>query len=62
MKVDLFLQITDNYANALVAQLLFLQSESSHKQIMMYINSPGGSVVGGLAVYDTMMYIRPEVE
>lgn len=62
IKLDSPLQITDSYANALVAQLLFLQSESSHKQIMMYINSPGGSVVGGLAIYDTMMYIRPEVK
>lgn len=52
-------QINDQYANAIVAQLLFLQSESSHKPITMYINSPGGSVVAGLAIYDTMQYVKP---
>jgi ATP-dependent Clp protease protease subunit len=54
-------QVTDDYANAIVAQLLFLQSESSHRPVTMYINSPGGSVTAGLAIYDTMQYIRPQV-
>ena len=53
--------VTDDYANAIVAQLLFLQSQSAHRPITMYINSPGGSVTAGMAIYDTMQYIRPEV-
>jgi ATP-dependent Clp protease, protease subunit len=53
--------ITDDIANVVVAQLLFLESEDADKDIFMYINSPGGSVTAGLAIYDTMQYIRPPV-
>jgi len=53
--------ISDDMANLIVAQLLFLESEDPEKEIYLYINSPGGSVTAGLAIYDTMQYIRPEV-
>lgn len=53
--------VHDNLSSLIVAQLLFLQSESSSKPIHMYINSPGGSVTAGLAIYDTMQYIHPPV-
>jgi ATP-dependent Clp protease, protease subunit len=53
--------INDDLANLIVAQLLFLESEDPEKEIFIYINSPGGSVTSGLAIYDTMQYIRPEV-
>ncbi|CAN0888299.1 ATP-dependent Clp protease proteolytic subunit 2, mitochondrial [Linum grandiflorum] len=53
--------IDDNTAHVIVAQLLFLESESSTKPIYMYLNSPGGSVTAGLAIYDTMQYIRAPV-
>jgi ATP-dependent Clp protease protease subunit len=53
--------INDDLANLIVAQLLFLESEDPEKEIYIYINSPGGSVTAGLAIYDTMQYIRPEV-
>ncbi|XP_064386467.1 ATP-dependent Clp protease proteolytic subunit-like isoform X2 [Halichondria panicea] len=53
--------IHDEYSSLVVAQLLFLQSEDAHKPINMYINSPGGSITAGLAIYDTMEYIRPPV-
>ncbi|XP_028391011.1 uncharacterized protein LOC114515888 [Dendronephthya gigantea] len=53
--------ITDDLANIVVAQLLFLQTESAVKPIHMYINSPGGAVTAGLAIYDTMQYIRPPI-
>lgn len=53
--------IDDNVANTVIAQLLFLESEDSEKDIKLYINSPGGSVTAGLAVYDTMRYIKPDV-
>ncbi|MCX6785682.1 MAG: ATP-dependent Clp endopeptidase proteolytic subunit ClpP [Candidatus Komeilibacteria bacterium] len=53
--------IDDKVANTVIAQLLFLASEDSKKEIKMYINSPGGSVTDGLAIYDTMQYIQPEV-
>jgi len=53
--------IGDDLANLVVAQLLFLESEAPEKDIYMYINSPGGSVTAGLAIYDTMQYIKPEV-
>src|SRR3982075_363621 len=53
--------IDDQVANLVVAQLLFLQSESPAKEIALYINSPGGQVTAGLAIYDTMQYIRPPV-
>src|SRR2546422_7783395 len=51
--------IDDQVANLVVAQLLFLQSEDPEKEIALYINSPGGQVTAGLAIYDTMQYIRP---
>src|SRR5512140_2556333 len=53
--------INDGMANLVVAQLLFLESENPDKDIHLYINSPGGSVSAGLAIYDTMQYIRPDV-
>jgi ATP-dependent Clp protease protease subunit len=53
--------IDDSMANAIVAQMLFLESEDPDKDIHLYINSPGGSVTAGLAIYDTMQYIRPDV-
>ena len=54
-------EIEDHMANLIVAQLLFLESEDPDKDIHLYINSPGGSVSAGLAIYDTMQYIRPDV-
>lgn len=53
--------VEDNMANLIVAQLLFLESENPDKDVHLYINSPGGSVTSGLAVYDTMQFIRPHV-
>ena len=53
--------VNDEVANLLIAQLLFLESEDPDKDINFYINSPGGSVTAGLAVYDTMQYIKPEI-
>jgi ATP-dependent Clp protease protease subunit len=53
--------IDDNVANLVIAQLLFLESEDPEKEISMYINSPGGSIDSGLAIYDTMQYIKPDV-
>jgi ATP-dependent Clp protease protease subunit len=53
--------VTDNLASLVIAQLLFLQSESSKKPIHIYINSPGGSVTAGLGIYDTMQYVLPPV-
>ncbi len=54
-------QVEDHMANLIVAQLLFLESENPDKDIHIYINSPGGSVTAGLAIYDTMQFIRPDV-
>ena len=53
--------INDDVANSIVAQLLFLESEDPDKDIHLYINSPGGVVTAGLAIYDTMQYIKPDV-
>ena len=53
--------VTEITANLIVAQLLFLESENPDKDIFFYINSPGGSVSAGLAIYDTMQYIKPDV-
>jgi ATP-dependent Clp protease protease subunit len=53
--------IDDNVANVVVAQLLFLESENPDKDIHLYINSPGGIVTAGLAIYDTMQFIKPDV-
>jgi len=55
-------QINDVTADLVVAQLLFLESQDSEKDISLYINSPGGSVTAGLAIYDTMQYIKPDVQ
>ena len=55
-------EIDDNVANAIVAQLLFLEAEDPEKDITMYINSPGGVVTAGMAIYDTMNYIKPDVQ
>ena len=54
-------QVTDEIANLVIAQMLFAESEDPEKDIHFYINSPGGSVSAGLAIYDTMQYIRPPV-
>ncbi|WP_108671582.1 ATP-dependent Clp endopeptidase proteolytic subunit ClpP [Peribacillus acanthi] len=53
--------IDDNVANSIVAQLLFLEAENPEKDITLYINSPGGSITSGMAIYDTMQYIKPKV-
>lgn len=53
--------IDDTVANLIIAQLLFLQSEDTNKDINVYINSPGGSVTAGLAIYDTMQFVKPDV-
>jgi ATP-dependent Clp protease, protease subunit len=54
-------QVTDDLANLVTAQLLFLESEDPEREINMYINSPGGSVTAGLAIYDTMQFVKPPV-
>ena len=54
--------IDENVANSIIAQLLYLESEDPEKDIIMYINSPGGSVTDGMAIYDTMNYIKPDVQ
>ncbi len=54
-------QVEDHMANLIVAQLLFLESENPDKDIHLYINSPGGSVTAGMAIYDTMQFIKPDV-
>ena len=53
--------VDDNVANLIIAQLLFLQSEDAHKDINIYVNSPGGSVTAGLAIYDTIQFLKPDV-
>ncbi len=53
--------ITDDVANTVIAQLLFLDSEDKTKDIKLYINTPGGSVTAGMAIYDTMQYVKPDV-
>ena len=54
-------QVTDDMANIIIAQFLFLESEDPDKDINLYINSPGGSITAGLAIYDTMQYVKPDV-
>ncbi len=54
-------EIDDNTASLVVAQLLFLEAEDPEKDINIYINSPGGSVTAGMAIYDTMRYVRPDI-
>ncbi|MEK7851503.1 MAG: ATP-dependent Clp protease proteolytic subunit, partial [Deltaproteobacteria bacterium] len=53
--------IDDNVANVVIAQLLFLEAEDPERDIFLYINSPGGSVTAGLAIYDTIQYIKPKI-
>jgi ATP-dependent Clp protease, protease subunit len=53
--------ITDDLANVIIAQMLFLESEDPDKDIHVYVNSPGGVVTAGLAIYDTMQYVRPDI-
>lgn len=55
-------EVTDDSANAIIAQLLFLEADDPNKDIFMYINSPGGSVTAGMAIYDTMQYIKCDIE
>ena len=54
-------EVEDNMANLIVAQMLFLEAENPDKDIHLYINSPGGSVTAGMAIYDTMQFIKPDV-
>ncbi|KAB7665809.1 ATP-dependent Clp endopeptidase proteolytic subunit ClpP [Bacillus sp. B1-b2] len=54
--------IDDNVANSIVSQLLFLETENPEKDVSIYINSPGGSITAGMAIYDTMQYIKPNVQ
>ncbi len=54
-------EVNDDIANVIIAQMLFLESEDPDKDINLYINSPGGSVTAGLAIYDTMQYVKPPV-
>lgn len=53
--------VDDNVANSIVAQMLFLAAEDPEKDISLYINSPGGSITAGMAIYDTMQFIKPNV-
>lgn len=53
--------IDDNVANVVIAQLLFLESENSEKDISIYVNSPGGVITAGLAIYDTMKFVKPDI-
>jgi ATP-dependent Clp protease protease subunit len=59
--IFLGIPIDDNVANLIIAQLLFLAAEDPEKDIQLYINSPGGSITAGMAIYDTMQYIKPDV-
>lgn len=54
--------IDDNVSNSIVSQLLFLETENPEKDVSIYINSPGGSITAGMAIYDTMQYIKPDVQ
>ena len=54
--------IDDNVANSIVAQLLFLEAEDPEKDISIYINSPGGSITAGMAIFDTMQFIKPDIQ
>lgn len=53
--------IDDSVANIIIAQMLFLEAEDPEKDIYLYINSPGGSITAGLAIFDTMRYVKPDV-
>ncbi len=54
--------IDDQIANLVIAQMLFLEAEDPDKDILLYINSPGGSITAGLAIYDTMQFVKPDVQ
>ena len=54
-------EVTDDTANALIAQMLYLEGEDPDRDIWLYINSPGGSVTAGMAIYDTMQFVKPDV-
>src|SRR4051794_35406188 len=54
--------IDDTVSNLIIAQLLFLEAENPEKDISIYINSPGGSITAGLAIYDTMQYVKPDIQ
>ena len=60
--IMLSVQVTDDLANSIIAQLLFLDAQDSEKDIYLYINSPGGSVTAGLAIFDTMNFIKADVQ
>ncbi len=53
--------IDDNVSNLIIAQMLFLEAENPEKDIFLYVNSPGGSITAGLAIYDTMQYVKPDI-
>lgn len=59
--IMLYTPVTDDVASVIISNLLYLESEDPEKDIIMYINSPGGSVSAGLAIYDTMQYVRPDI-
>ena len=54
--------IDDNVSNSIVAQLLFLEAEDPEKDISIYINSPGGSITAGMAIFDTMQFLKPDIQ
>ena len=54
-------QVTDDVANAIIAQMLFLEAEDPEKDISIYVNSPGGSITAGLAILDTMHFVKPDI-
>src|SRR5207253_2968048 len=54
--------VDDTVANLIIAQLLFLEAEDPEKDIQLYVNSPGGSITSGMAIYDTMQFVRPDVQ
>src|SRR5258708_17276278 len=54
--------IADNVSNLIIAQLLFLEAENPEKDISIYINSPGGVITAGMAIYDTMQYVKPDIQ
>ena len=59
--IFLGMPVNDQISNSIIAQLLFLESDDPEKEISLYINTPGGSVTAGMAIYDTMQYIRPDI-
>ncbi|MFB6351284.1 MAG: ATP-dependent Clp endopeptidase proteolytic subunit ClpP [Bradymonadaceae bacterium] len=59
--IFLGMPVTDQISNSIIAQLLFLESEDPEKEISLYVNTPGGAVTSGMAIYDTMQYVRPDI-